>query len=555
MRFTEKEKGKVRASSIPFSAVPHQSKLFLDYLRDPISLSRYYPNAVASHAELPGRIPETLANYKTDRNALCDALTETNRECGASDRTFENIKLLCEPNTVAVVTGQQAGLFTGPLYTIYKALSAIKVAEYLTATGSKAVPVFWVATEDHDFDEVSHTFFMGNSGTLLETTYQPINYLKNSPVGKIKLDDSIVRTISKLFSEIPQTEFSGEVRRVIEETWSDDTPFGTAFAKNLANILGKFGVIFIDPMHKGLKSLAAPIYVEAIEKSAKIVANIRQKGSELEADGFHAQVLVEKDYFPLFRHDDEGRRVSLRNAGDNTYIAKGEKREFSLTELASMAKDEPQRFSPGVMLRPVVQDYLLPTVCYIGGAAEIAYFAQNSEAYRTLERPVTPILHRQSFTVVEAKHRRTLDKFDLELSDLFAGLEKALESIGRKQLSDETAKLFTDIEEKINTELNRLDQNLSQIDPTLAENLAKRRRKIIYHISALNKRAYLATVRKDETIERQIRSAFNALLPKGELQERVLNANSLLNKYGPHFIDWIYDVIDLGDKGHRIVDL
>lgn len=555
MRFKEQENVKVRPSSVHFSAVPHQSKLFLDYLHDPLSLKRYYPNAVISHSDISAFIPEVLANYRTDRNALCDALTEINSEIGASKKTLENIKLLHEADTVAVVTGQQAGLFTGPLYTIYKALTAIKMAEELSVGGSKAVPVFWAAGEDHDFDEVSHTFFTGNTGELVKVEYHSKNYVKNTPVGNIRIDTSIKETINEVFDALPQSDFSSDVRNSVMNAWSEGTLFGSAFSKTIANILGKFGLILVDPMHKGLKSLAAPIYVDAIEKSSEIVANIRKKSSELEADGFHAQVLVEEDYFPLFRHDDNGRRIALRKTGDNIYSAKDEKRGFSLAELTEIAKGDPQRFSPGVMLRPVVQDYLLPTVCYFGGAAEIAYFAQNSEAYRILGRPITPILHRQSFTVVDAKSRRTLDKFGLELSDLFVGFEKTLESIGSQQLSDETAKLFVDVEEKINAELNRLDQNIAQIDKTLAENLAKRRRKIIYHISALNKRANLAAIRKDETIERQIRSAFDALLPKGQLQERVLNVNSLLNKYGPYFIDLIYKAIDLDNNDHRIVDL
>ena len=540
---------------MPFSDIPHQSRLFLEYLRDPPALKRYYLNAVASYTGVSAFIPEVLANYKTDRHVLCDALTEINSQIGAGEKTFENIKLLREQDTVAVVTGQQAGLFTGPLYTIYKALSVIKMAEWLNANGSKAVPVFWVATEDHDFDEVSHTTFIGNAGELIEANYRSTDYVKNYPVGSIEIDGSITEMIDNIIGKIARTELTDEVRGSIERAWSEGMLFGNAFAKNIAEILAKFGLIVVDPMNHRLKSLAAPIYVEAIEKSDEIVAGIRQKNSELAGDGFHAQVLVEEDYFPFFRHDDEGRRIALRKAGDNIYRAKEERREFGLAELAAIAKGDPQRFSPGVMLRPVVQDYLLPTVCYFGGAAEIAYFAQNSEAYRILERPITPILHRQSFTVVEAKHRRTLEKFELEFSDMFAGFDQTLENIGRKQLSSETAMIFAEAEEKINTELNRLDQNLSQIDPTLAANLATRRRKIIYHIATLKKKACLAEIHKDETLERQVRSAFNVLLPKGELQERVLNVNSFLNKYGPYFIDLIYDAIDLNDKDHRIIGL
>lgn len=541
-------------SNLPFSEIPHQSKLFLDHLRDPLSLKRYYPNAVSSHTDISFFIPEVLSNYKTDRGNLCDALTEVNSEINASEKTLENIKQLREPDTVAVVTGQQAGLFTGPLYTIYKALSAIKMAEELNAKGVKAVPVFWVATEDHDFDEVSHTFFTGQAGELVKAECHP-QYLKSSPVGNIKIDDSIVAAIDRAFGAIPRSEFSSSVRSSIEKNWSVGALFGKAFSRSVAEILGSFGIVVIDPMHPGVKALSAPIYVDAITSSAEIVANIRHNSSELVSEGYHAQVLVEEDYFPLFRIDDEGRRVALRKTANGKYLSKEEKREFDLDELSAMAKSDPHRLSPGVMLRPVVQDYLLPTVCYFGGAAEIAYFAQNSAAYKVLHRPVTPILHRQSFTVVESKHRRALQKFDLALSNMFAGFKSTLESLGKKQLSSETIRLFDEIEQKINSEMERLDQNLSQIDKTLSDNLAKRRRKILYHIGTLKKKTYLAATRNDETLERQIRSAFESLLPNNELQERVINIHSFLNKYGPHFVGLIYKEVDLNNKDHRIVDL
>ena len=170
VRFKEQKNGKLQASSMPFSVIPHQSKLFLDYLGDPLSLKRYYPNAVASCTEISKFVHEVLTNYKTDRDELCDALTEINSQISTGEKTLENIQLLRGSETVAVVTGQQAGLFTGPLYTIYKALSAIKMAEEMNAQGFKAVPVFWIATEDHDFDEVSQTFFIGNTGATKTTT-------------------------------------------------------------------------------------------------------------------------------------------------------------------------------------------------------------------------------------------------------------------------------------------------------------------------------------------------------------------------------------------------
>jgi bacillithiol synthase len=545
----------LRVSRLPFSGIPHQSRLFIEYLRDPVSLKRFYPNAVGSTAEISSYAPIALENYRTDRSALCDSLAETNSRIGAGEKTFENIGLLRNPQTVAVVTGQQAGLFTGPLYTIYKALSAVKLAEDLNRKGTQAVPVFWTATEDHDFDEVSEAFFIDKSGALVKTKYVPGADIQDFPVGNIEIDAGIESVVDEIFDYLPQSEFSSDIRDLLSESWADGYRFGDAFARMLASVFRKFGLVFIDPMNDGIKRLSAPIYLSAIGKAEDMVSGVIARGRELVSEGFHTQVLVEDDYFPLFWHDDEGHRRVLRKSGDGTYHAKDAGRVFTIAELQELALREPRRFSPGVMLRPVVQDYLLPTVCYFGGGAEIAYFAQNSEVYRVLDRPVTPIFHRQSFTIVETKHSRVLEKFDLDLQRLFDGLEANRIKLAEDTISPRTARLYADVEEEINTELNRLDQAVSEIDPTLAANLVKRRRKIIYHIAALRKKTLLALARKDETVSRQIDNLFTALLPNGGLQERSLNVVTFLNKFGLNFIDWVYEAIDLEDKDHRIIEL
>jgi uncharacterized protein YllA (UPF0747 family) len=237
------------------------------------------------------------------------------------------------------------------------------------------------------------------------------------------------------------------------------------------------------------------------------------------------------------------------------FRVKGEKRQLHRDELLDLAQNDPRRLSPGVMLRPVVQDFLLPTLCYFGGGAEIAYFAQNSEAYRVLDRPVTPILHRQSFTVVEPRESRNLERFGWELTSLFRGMDPAILDAAEREISPDVAKLFADVEERVNTELDRLGQRLSGTDPTIAASLAKRRRKILYHIKTLREMTLRSEVQKDETMRRRIDNLFDALLPHGALQERELNVVTFLNKYGPGFIDWIYDAVDLSDKDHRIIKL
>jgi len=545
----------LQTESLAFSEIPHQSKLFVEYQQNPLALKRYYPSAVESHTQISARIPEVLANHKADRQLLCDALKEMNIKCGASDETLKNIDLLRESDCVAVVTGQQSGLFSGPLYTIYKALSAVKLTECLRGRGFKVVPVFWIATEDHDFEEVSKTSVIDRRAGLTELKNEPKRCYENLPVGYIKLDDSIKQTITELFEELPATEFTPELKQIIEETWKSGSYYGDAFAGFLNKLFGEYGLIILCPLDERLKRLAAPVYVEAIKKSEEIVSALRARSSELQENGYHAQVLIGEDYFPLFWQAKDHTRNALKKSESGTFKTKDNAREFTLEELAEIAEREPGRFSPSVVLRSVVQDYLLPTVCYFGGAAEIAYFAQSGEVYRLLDRPITPIFHRQSFTFIEPKHARTLEKYDLQLKDLFIGYENLLPQIVEKFLNQETGKMFAEAEEKINLELNKLARNLAELEPTLANNLATRRRKILYHIGALRNKFHHAQIRKDETINRRIETLFTALLPHKHLQERALNVNNYLNNYGLYFIDWIYEAIDLDDKGHRIIYL
>jgi bacillithiol biosynthesis cysteine-adding enzyme BshC len=545
----------LQTENLPFAEIPQQSKLFVEYQRDPLALKRFYPSAVESHTQIAARIPEVLANHRADRNVLCDALEEMNRKSGASDKTLKNIELLRQNETVAVVTGQQAGLFTGPLYTIYKALSAVRLTECLRGRGFNAVPVFWIATEDHDFEEVSKTLIIERTGELAELKNEPKRCYENLPVGYVKLDDSIQQTIEELFDELPATEYSGELRVLIEETWKSQTYYGDAFARLLNKLFGAYGLIILCPLDKRLKELAAPIYVEAIKKSEEIVSSLRKRSDELVAEGYHAQVLIGEDYFPLFWQAKDHTRNALKRSENGTFKTKDEAREFTQSELAEIAGRDPSRFSPSVVLRSVVQDYLLPTVCYFGGAAEIAYFAQSGEVYRILDRPQTPIFHRQSFTIVEPKHARTLEKYGLELKDLFAGAENLQPQIVENHLNRETARLFAETEQKINVELNRLDQNLSAIEPTLADNLATRRRKILYHIGALRNKFHRAEISRDEVTRRRLETLFAAVLPHRHLQERTLNVSSFLDRYGLYFIEWVYEAIDLDDKEHRIIYL
>jgi bacillithiol biosynthesis cysteine-adding enzyme BshC len=553
--YSTPEEAGLRVETLPFERIPNQTRLFLDYLRDPLALRRFYPSAVRFHHELAERAPEVLDSYKTDRRALCDALEAMNRSWGATDETLANIARLREADCLAVVSGQQAGLFTGPLYTIYKALSAVKLAGCLTQRGTAAVPVFWIATEDHDFAEVATAEFIGCDCRLASVGVPPAMHAENEPVGSVRLDDSIGETIKRLLDVLPSTEFIPEIESLLRETWKPGTGYGEAFARMMTRILGRYGLILLDPLDASLKQLAAPLYAEAARHAPLIASALVERSRELEAAGYHAQVATSENAFPLFLHTENGTRHAVTRTSDGHYKMKNTREEYTAEELSLMAEREPQKFSPNVTLRAVVQDYLLPTVAYFGGAAEIAYFAQTAEVYRVLSRPATPILPRASLTVVERHTWRTLERYGLSLSDLFEGVDAVLARVVEEHLGTETAQTFDRTEESINRELNALEEQLRGVDPTLADALETGRRKINYQLEGLRSRFHRAQMGRDRAAHRQLERAFAALYPDKTLQERHINITSLLARHGSYVVNWVYDAINLGSPDHQIVYL
>lgn len=549
------EEAGLRVETIPFDQIPQQTRLFLDYLRDPIALRRFYPEAVRFHYEVSERRDHVLANHTTDRAAVCDALEQMNRRWGASEKTLANIHLLRDADCIAVVSGQQAGLFTGPLYTIYKALSAVKLAECMSQRGIKSVPVFWIATEDHDFPEVAKAEIINRDCALSNVSVPAEVHPDGLPVGRVVLDESIKASVQSLLEALPKTEFSEDLERLLREAYQPGQEFGDAFAQMMTALVGQRGLILLDPLDLQLKKVAAPLYAESARRAHEIAIAIVNRSRELEEAGYHAQVAPSENSFPLFWHDDNGARHALARTDSGKYQTKDGGEEHSAEELAAWALREPDRFSPNVTLRAVVQDFLLPTVAYYGGAAEIAYFAQTAEVYRTLGRPVTPILPRASMTLVERHTWRALERYGIRLSDFFEGLDHVLAKVVKEYLGKETAAAFEHTTKTFNSELDDLQEQLRRVDPTLAEALEKGRRKINYQIDGLRTRFNRAQVGRDEAVHRQIERAFDLLYPGKTLQERRINITSLLARHGRYAVDWVYDAIDLGSNDHQIVYL
>ena len=536
--------------SLRFTDIPRTTPLFNDFLYNYDKVARFYTNSgrwiapLADHARRVG-------SQSFDRKRVPDALERINRRVGSTELTFKHIEMLRNPGTVAIVTGQQAGLFTGPLYTIHKALSVIKLAACLRDQDVPAVPVFWVASEDHDYEEVNHCRVVDTEGRLKRIQYDASGHKPDEPVGRVTLCDGISQTIDELIAQLPSSEFMPALEADLRESYAEGVGFAEAFSRLMARIFREYGVVLLDPLDEELKQVAAPLYSEAIGKSSEIARALVDQSSELEKTGYHAQIHVSEDMVPLFIMDD-GRRAALTQQ-DGRLLVKGADRSFSLEELVELAGRCPNCFSPNVTLRPVVQDYLLPTAAYIGGPAEIAYFAQLRVVYQTLGRQEPCVLPRASFTIVEGRHQKTMKKYGLELADFFEGLHPAVTKVVEHGPDRDTAIAFTETERVLGEYLDKLGEALRRTDNSLNDPLKRAREKITYQLEHLRTRFIHASAHREETTYRQVERAFTTLYPDKNLQERELNVYYLLSRYGPALIGDLYDAVELGFSNHKLV--
>jgi len=402
----------VKAHCLPFSQIPHTTALFTDFLAYTPSIRSFYPRPpqfAEWMKEEAGRI-----SYDAERRQRVAAiLSVQNKSWGASDRTLANLERL-RKGAAAVVTGQQVGLFGGPMFAIYKALTAVKLAEEASNAGIDAVPIFWLATYDHDLAEVNHVSIASAEG-VLETLTTPSHSVSGAPVSSVQLGDEILPVLEQAIALLGE----GEAAQLLRETYRPGETLGTAFARLYARVFAEWGVIVLDASDAELSRVAAPIYRAAIERSEELSSALLRRGQALESAGYHQQVKVTESSVLLFTTR-QGARVPIHRQGEE-FVVDGEKlgEKLSRSELLGQIEAHPEQFSPNVLLRPVVEDYLLPTLAYTGGAAETAYFGQAGAVYEALLGRVTPILPRFSATIVEPKVQRALEKTKIAITDVF----------------------------------------------------------------------------------------------------------------------------------------
>ena len=526
----------VDSECLPFSSIPHSSRLFQDFLHHFERVQQFYkrpPLDSSWWGEEQRRI-----DYPVERRQAVAAILERqNREFGAGEKTLANIERL-RAGAAAVVTGQQVGLFGGPLFCLLKALTAAVHAEK-----AGAVPVFWLATEDHDFEEINYVNFPETDHLKKFSVNVP--HAEGAPVGKIVFPDEItvaVQQIQALFS-------ASEVAELLAASYRPGQNFGSAFAKFYTKTCAELGIIFLNPLDPEFYRLTAPVFSKALEKTAEINQQLVDRSQELESGGYHAQVKITPTHTLCF-YLENGVRTPVR-LDDNDFVVGG--RKFSRKEMLGEAQRCPERFSANVLLRPIVQDFLLPTLFYIGGPAEIAYFAQIETVYHALAKRVTPVLPRFFATLVEPRQAKLLDRYGLTLTDLFAGPEKLREMIAGRGLPENVTKSFEAAGNHLETALRLIQESLEKLDRTLVDAASNAGSKMRHQLQTLREKAARAEARKDSEIQHHADELSSLLYPNKELQEREIGAAYFLLKYGTGVAGRLKESLKQGCGEHQIV--
>ena len=540
---------------INFSDIPKHQNLFLDYIYEFDNVQEYYKHNFRNKENFPAIFKTITESRKHRQFDLSSIISQQyNNLRNISGNTQKNIDLLNDENTIAVVTGQQVGILGGPLYTLYKVITAIRLAHQYNEKyeGYKFVPVFWLEGDDHDFNEVRSINVFDTENSVLNIGYkQEIedDEAKQS-VGNIQFDDSINAFFTQFESNLRNTDFKIDLLLKLKECYQTGRTFKQSFKDLLFWLFDEYGLVIFDPQDPQVKSLLKPVFKKEINDFTVHTQKLIQVSAQLE-EIYHAQVKVKP--VNLFYHTDDG-RYSVEPFED-IFKLRRKRKQFTKEEILNEIEESPEKFSPNVLLRPICQDYILPTGFYIAGPSEISYFAQVSPLYEFYKIPTPIVFPRSSVTLLEKNVNAALDKYDLTLRDVFLGLNQLKEKVILGLSENNLEKVFDDSENDLELIFDKIKENLFAIDKTLIDSTVKSKEKIISIINELKVKGIKAQESKHETTVRQLTRISNLLYPNENLQEREINFTYFYNKYGQELIRKIYEVLSVSDFEHQIIVL
>jgi len=541
---------------ISFHKIPGASRLFLEYLELSPGAFQFYhrPPAIAAVEQFAR---EELPRLNFARMELAAVLKRQNEALGAPHQTLANIESLSHPECVAVVTGQQVGIFTGPLYTVYKALTAVRIAAELRSRNLSAVPVFWMECEDHDLAEVTHTAVAGADSVL-----HRLNFLERlfgaaveaaRPVGTYRLPEGIREVIREYVELLPAGRHREEVRSLIDSAYAPGAGFADAFGLLMTGLFGLHGLVMFNAGDRAAKPLVASAFRESLRNSGAIQEALSQRNKALGGAGYHTQVSLPENATVLFLREGNERRALIRDG--SRFVSKNTDRSYTLEDLLTLSENEPDRFSPNVLLRPLIQDHLFPTAAYVAGPGEVAYFAQTETLYRLLGRPMPAIWPRAAFTLVEPEVHAAMREADVCFEDCLAGRPAVVGKIMEREQRSSASTRIRGMGEELEEVLTGIRPELVLAEASLGPALDTVKKKISHNIEGLHAKLVQLEGRRDGRVAHIADLICNSCYPNKNLQEREFSAPVFLARHGVQLLDTLYSEIHIASFAHRLIAL
>jgi bacillithiol biosynthesis cysteine-adding enzyme BshC len=529
---------------------PWIRKLASDYAYDFKSVAPFFSGDPADRSAWSDAI-RRAQSHERRREDIARVIAQQQERRGAPPRAREHARLLADPRTVAILTGQQAGLFGGPLFTLLKALTALKLAEQVSRDHNvPAVAIFWIDAEDHDWEEVRSCTVFDNEPTPRTVSLPARPGADPAPVATVRLDDSVHAAIDELERILPHTEFRPNLLAELRRAYAPGAGMAEAFGRWMEHVLGHRGLLVFDSSDPASKPLVSQVFTRELSTPGQTGKLSALAGSDLTARGYHAQVHQHDQGVALF-HLQGGRRAIRQQdggfvVGDQPYAA---------AALVQQATEQPAGFSPNVLLRPVVQDTLFPTIGYVAGPNELAYLGQLRGVYHHFGVPMPLMYPRATATVLDSAALRFLTKYKLPIEALQPQDEAALNELLKAQIPPAVEESFADAGRTIEKQMERVVQAMPALDPTLEGAARSTLERMQRDLQTLHGKMIQAAKRRDETLRRQFMHARALAFPSGHAQERTIGFVSFLNQYGPAFVERLDEELPLDLGRHWIVTI
>jgi bacillithiol biosynthesis cysteine-adding enzyme BshC len=540
--------------TIPYGEMPGFPNLFLDYISEFENVSPFYKHNFRNTDSYP-ELFKSICRHSSKQAETAALIEEQYRDYLASGKTRDNIAALKKPNTIAIVTGQQLGMLGGPLYTIYKTFTAIKLAEELRIKhpAFNFVPVFWLEGEDHDFEEVRHVTLPDPNGGVKKISYGLLETIdeEKSSVGGIKITPEIEQFLDEVKASLRGTEFTQELLDAVTRYYEPGKTFVNAFRDLLFFIFDRYGLVIFNPSDPEAKKIVQAVFLKEIQEFRAHTVALIERSAELE-NVYHAQVKVRP--VNLF-YNLNGKRFAVEPDDEGGFRLRKKRVKFTPDELLREASEHPERFSPNVLLRPICQDTLFNTGFYIAGPAEVSYFAQVMPLYDFFSIPAPVIFPRASVTLLEKHLSDSLQKNKLKLQNLFLDEKELHDLLISHALPFNLNDLFTATEKEVVDAIAKLQATLIGVDKTTADGADRYKVKMIAALAEYKNKAIEAEKRKQETVIRQSQKLLNAVYPEGKLQERSYNFLAYANRYGLSVLDKIYAELSVTQFEHQVIIL